>query len=399
MIEIMSESASLKFELTRLLSADPQWKDSIPSYKILPLQDRENALNIYRECRRDWKNMILRSALNSEASETGVLLSGKSISIGNIQTHQDFLEAYDKASAQADLAEMQLEEQVGFDQHYTVLGFKNVFLIQNTLNGESLFFTTSTYIGKVENQKQIVHWILKFKQSIPMDFFLLEIGIVGSHLYLFQGNSVKENLAKKIFDSSPYREIYQSALSWPRNPGLFFLLKLLIGSFLTRWKSLAGSVNWKFIWFYFYLFALNRARQNLDLSFIEFLNSLNNSASWNNQAALKHIELLNKDRENYNLHAGFHLDSGAIFQGHGEVVTTSEKAYFFDQLQPEILYSLPKNSVIFTKDFNVLAHGFLICLEQDFSIIGNLDDEQYLKYKNHGEKIRVNFTDKKIVLY
>ena len=82
---------------------------------------------------------ILRSALKNEGQK-GQLLSGKSLSIGDIDSRQKLNEAWEKISSQVDLEEVILQEEIKWDSHITLTYEKDFFFSEKNRMAHSNLF-------------------------------------------------------------------------------------------------------------------------------------------------------------------------------------------------------------------------------------------------------------------
>ncbi|MBA2403341.1 MAG: hypothetical protein H0V66_01110, partial [Bdellovibrionales bacterium] len=224
--------------------------------------------------------LILRSALKHEGSKAQ-LLSGKSLSIGNIDSQQKLLEAWQKVKAQPDVAEVILQQEINWDTHVTLIYEPDFFFAELKKRdgvGQFLYWTPLAQSLSLE-VKTLKNFLDQLKTFLQQEkFWLLELGLKDGKLFLFQIHPVSLDLLSSIFSSGMVAEIVFSRMRFAKTQGLWNLLK-------TEWqarkfrqqmntKSFHPSLiflNWEFLFHYFRLFCMMKQLSPDAQSFAGFL--------------------------------------------------------------------------------------------------------------------------------
>lgn len=169
------------------------------------------------------------------------------------------------------------------------LYFKDIFYLESQEARKFLFFTSNTFIGDLPQKhilvKELILYANKFNPG-PMTF---EIEIEKGEILSFKKTDIKIEDANLLMSKTSLNRFSLNLQNWPKNPSLFYLLKAVVESFFFRRRSQKGDLNWKYIFLFYYFFAINQSRQKKELSFISFLEKTNTIESWYFPLALEHI--------------------------------------------------------------------------------------------------------------
>jgi hypothetical protein len=344
---------------------------------------------------------ILRSSLQGEGGEK--LKPGISLSIQNINSQEQFTRSLEQVRGQKNLDVIILQEQINISEHITGVFINGVSYLQ-VRRGEKIRYcvlSPSFYIGEISDSQKLSNAILEF---CSQDIMTFELGIKNdatSSLQLFQLTEIKKTRVDFLLNNGPFSKIYKNIENYSNGISFKEAISILLRSFLLRRFDLSfkntskGYLNWNCIMFYFSLYQ----RQNNHLPFSDFISWARNSSHWMALSTFEHIKLAQKYTKTWNLSAGFlNQAEEIIYIGYGRVnSSTFSDLYFLESLEPSFISKCPKGSLLFTSDSHILGHGYLLCVEKDLLVIGNLTLKKLNELRSQ-ENIYIDFENKKILL-
>jgi len=368
--------------------------DIIPAFKVI--ENTEGILDFQAP-------FILRSALKDEAN-LGNLQSGKSLSIGGIDSKQKLDEAWGLLTAQPGLEEVILQQEIRWETHVTLVYEKDFFFAEvKRRQGPPQFIYWTPLAQTLSPEIKILKNFLETlgPYLLKEKFWLMEIGLLNGKLYLFQIHPVTPDLLSTIFSSEMVRQIVFSRLKFAKSHSFMGLLK-------TEWearkfrqkidqKNFHPSLiflNWEFLFHYFRLFCMTNQNTPDAQSFAKFL-ALSYQKNWMSGLIKKHLELANIFRKNEafaEMNVGFETQ-GYIFIGKGIVEgVVGDEIHVCDQIPLDLIYHKSlRPKAILTKEVGILSHPVLACVENGVYLVLGLGE---LPLK--GERIYLDFDQKKI---
>lgn len=367
---------------------------TIPPYKIVTGADALG--DIYGQV-----STIMRSALKNEAG-AGSLLSGKSLSIGGIDSPEKLREAWEKVSAQEDLQEVILQEEVSWDTHATIICEEEFFLAElKDRTGAQRIIYWSPIARSQEAEVEPLRRFLK-PLATPLrgkDIWLLELGIRSDRIFLFQVHPISPKLLNTLFSSELVAQIVASRMRFAKAKGPLGLLNMELKARKFRQtikKSFHPSqvfLNWEYLFHYFRLFCMmNRLTPDAH-GFALFL-SESYKDNWLGTLVQKHLELANLFRkdETFNpLRLGME-GAGPVFIGKGVIEgVVGTDIYYCDEIPLDLPYRKVKPKAILTKEVGVLSHPVLASVESNIALVLGINAPP-----REGTKIYLDF-EKKIL--
>jgi len=350
---------------------------------------------------------ILRSALKNEASEL-TLLSGKSISIGGIESNEALQNALSQCSSQADLQEVMLQKEVPWIEHLTVIVESEFFFCEvRDRNGQTRTFfrggLTRTSSEPLSNPLlQVLKPLAPILDSKPL--WLLELGWASSGLHLFQIQPIGRSAVDKIFTSQLARQQVASRERFTHQKGLFTLLRNEWQALAFRKRVQTGTphssdvfLNWEFIFHYFRIFCMIRNLRPTGEAYAAFLSSVHSSSPIAN-LSLTHIRIANELRAQEAFLASNSRFEGdtPLFIGKGIIEGTSNDAILVTrELTPESLHSETKPKAILTDSVSILSHGVLAGVENGIGLVLGVP-LPLLEEARLGKPIRIDFKNQTI---
>jgi hypothetical protein len=344
---------------------------TIPDFKVIKsLEGPENIQG----------NWILRSCLKHESNKN-VLLSGKSLSLGGIDSNQKLQEAWEQIQAQKDLDEVILQKEIHWESHVTVYVEKDFFFGELKTQDGRKEFLYETPLGKtLASETKLLSEFLRLLGSFLSQekFWLFEMGIVGGKIFLFQLHPISHELLEGIFSSDLVLQIVSSRQRFSGHKSLFNLLKIEWRAWRFRQgfpskdsRPLEIFLNWEFIFHYFRLFCMIKKIRPDGESFSQFLTSSFDSGFFSANVK-KHLEIANHHRkkETYNsLTIGFQ-STGPMFIGKGQIPgIVGEDIFVCDEIPLAVIYGDKKPRAILTKEVGVLSHPVLACVENGIPLV------------------------------
>jgi hypothetical protein len=346
---------------------------------------------------------ILRSALKNEGQK-GQLLSGKSLSIGDIDSRQKLNEAWEKISSQVDLEEVILQEEIKWDSHITLTYEKDFFFSEiKKQNGLQQFIYWTPLAQTLSFEVQLIKKFLKPLESYLLQekCWLMEAGILNGKIYLFQIHPVSLDLLSTIFSSEMVGQIVSSRMRFAKSQGLWGLIK-------TEWKARSFRhkmkdesfhpslifLNWEFLFHYFRIFCMLNQLGPDAQSFAKFL-AMSFEKNWMSSLVKKHLELANFFRKNEAfdpMNLGFE-SNGLIFIGKGTLEgTVGDEIHTCDEISLALIYQKSaRPRVILTKEVGLLSHPVLASVENGVYLVLGMSE-----LPNKGARIHLDF-DQKVI--
>jgi hypothetical protein len=345
--------------------------ETIPAFRVIT--DLEGVFDFQTP-------LILRSALRNEAQK-GQLLSGKSLSIGNIDSKQKLTEAWEQVRAQPELDEVILQKEIKWDTHVTLIYENDFFFAElKSLQGAKQFVYWTPLAQTLSAEVQKLKAFLKTIESYLKQekYWLMEAGLKDGKLYLFQIHPVKLEILSDIFSSEMVAHIVSSRMRFSKSQGLWGLLK-------TEWKARKFRsqmnqesfhpslifLNWEFLFHYFRLFCMTNGLKPDAQSFAKFL-AMSFEKSWMSSLVKKHLELANFFRKSESfdpMSLGFE-SQGMLFIGKGIIKgVVGNDIHICDEISLEMIYQKSKPKVILTKEVGLLSHPVLASVENGVGLV------------------------------
>ena len=346
---------------------------------------------------------ILRSALKNEGQK-GQLLSGKSLSIGEIDSMQELNEAWEKISTQVDLAEVILQKEIKWESHITITYEKDFFFAEiKKKNGPQQFIYWTPLAQTLHDEIQKIRNFLRPLETYLLQdkCWLMEAGILNGKIYLFQLHPLSLDLLSTIFSSEMVGQIVSSRMKFAKSQGLWGLIK-------TEWKARTFRqkmkdesfhpslifLNWEFLFHYFRIFCMLNQLGPDAQSFARFL-AMSFEKTWMSSLVKKHLELANFFRKNEAfdpMNLGFE-SQGLIYIGKGTLEgTVGEDIHTCDTISLALIYQ--KNArprVILTKEIGLLSHPVLASVENGVYLVLGMSE-----LPKKGARIHLDF-DQKVI--
>jgi hypothetical protein len=344
---------------------------------------------------------ILRSALKGEGQK-GQLQSGKSISIGGIDSKQKLQEAWDKVHSQIDLEETILQKEINWDSHITLIYEEDFFFAElKKRDGSKQFIYWTPLAQSLSPEVQKLKDFLKsIAAYLPQEkFWLMEAGLMDGKIYLFQIHSVNLELLTKIFSTEMVAQIVSSRMRFAKSQGFWGLLKTEWQARKFRRKMNKESfhpslifLNWEFLFHYFRLFCMINRQTPDAQSFAKFL-AMSFQKNWISSLVKKHLELASFYRKSETfdpMMLGFE-SHGLLFIGKGIVKgRVGEGIHVCEGISLSLIYEKTKPMAILSKEVGLLSHPVLASVENGVPLVLGMRE---LPLK--GANIHLDF-DKKI---
>jgi hypothetical protein len=329
--------------------------------------------------------LILRSALKEE-SQKGQLQSGKSISIGGIDTRQKLQEAWEKINSQPGLEEVILQTEINWDTHITLIYEEEFFFAElKKRDGSKQFIYWTPLAQSLIPEVQTLKVFLKTIEAyLPKEkFWLMEAGLMNDKIHLFQMHSVNLDLLSKIFSTEMVAQIVSSRMRFAKAQGFWGLLKTEWYARKFRRKMNKESfhpslifLNWEFLFHYFRLFCMvNRLAPDAQ-SFAKFL-AMSFQKNWISSLIKKHLELANFFRESESfdpMMLGFETQ-GYLYIGKGIVEgVVGEGIHVCEEISLGLIYEKTKPKAILSREVGLLSHPVLASVENGVPLVLGLSD-------------------------
>lgn len=326
------------------------------------------------------RSYIMRSALNDEASQKH-LQSGRSLSIGGIDSLQKLQEAWDSIRSQNDLEEVILQEEVIWDTHVTLIYEKDFFFAELRRRNSSREFLYSTPLGRslVSETSKLQKFLGGIRPYLNKEaFWLMELGIKDDEVFLFQIHPADPSLLSSVFSSEIVSQIVASRLPFSKAGGLWGLLKREWQARTFRQNMKRGNVNpakifnnWEYLFHYFQIFCLMKKMEPTAQSFATFVATSGNK-SWPFRIVKKHLEFANYFRASVDfdpMSSGTH-GRGPIFVGKGSFLgVVGFDIHVCEEISLDIIYRKERPRVIVSKEIGILSHPVLASVENGVSLV------------------------------
>lgn len=329
-------------------------------------------------------SLILRSTLKNEAQK-GQLQSGKSLSIGGIDSRQKLQSAWEQINAQVGLEEVILQKEINWVTHITLISEADFFFAELKKRDGSKQFIYWTPLGKSLNPEvQLLKDFLEQIGSYLMleKYWLMEAGLESGKLHLFQIHPVQLDLLSKIFSTEMVAQIVSSRMKFAKAQSFFGLLKFEWQAWKFR-KNMPNEsfhpslifLNWEFLFHYFRLFCMFSRMQPDAQSFAKFL-AMSFEKNWISSMVKKHLELANFFRKNESFDPmvlGFE-SKGCLFIGKGIFQgIVGEDIHVCQEIPLELIYQKVKPKLILSKEVGLLSHPVLASVENGVPLVLGID--------------------------
>jgi hypothetical protein len=361
---------------------------TVPDFKRLKSLERlENFHGSY----------ILRSSLKDESNKRD-LMSGKSLSLGGIDSLEMLKDSWEKIQAQHDLDEVILQREIFWESHITLYVEADFFFGELKSKNGGKTFLYETTLGKTLSveTKLISELIRSLKALLSQEkYWLCELGVCDGKLFLFQLHPIGETLLKKVFSNDLILQMVSSRLRFSSGKGLFDLLKMEWKAWRFRqnvqsmdFETSQIFLNWEFLFHYFRLFCMIKNLRPNGESFSQFL-STSFSTGFLSPLIQKHLEIasIGRNQESYEvMNIGFQ-GSGLMFIGKGQLNgIVGEDIFVCDEIPLSVIYGDKKPRVILTKEVGVLSHPVLASVENGIPLVLGLT-----VLPSRGERIFLDF--------
>lgn len=348
---------------------------------------------------------IMRSALKNEASSK-LLQSGKSLSIGGIDSLQKLQEAWDLIKTQNNLAEVILQEEVIWSTHVTLIYETDFFFAELKKREGNQQFLYWTPLGRslVAETSKLEQFLQPLKSYLKKEsFWLMELGIRDNEVFLFQLHPVDPSLLTSIFSSDIVAQIVASRLRFTKVQSLWALLKIEWQARKFRKQMSDGNVNpakifnnWEYLFHYFKIFCMMKKIEPTAQSFATFL-AASGQSSWLSGIVKKHLELANyyRSSEAFDpMKAGI-AGQGPIFVGKGTYSgVVGMDIHVCEEIPLELIYRKDRPKVIMTKEVGILSHPVLASAENGVKLVLGLTELPvagetiFLDFDSHSFKVQ-----------
>jgi hypothetical protein len=381
----------------RLASEKFKHLDSISPLLSSGLVPSFQKIEILEEIRALDKTYIMRSALKNEASNMR-LQSGKSLSIGGIDSVQKLQEAWGQINKQDHLDEVILQEEVPWTTHVTLIYETDFFFAELKKREGPPQFLYWTPLGRslVRETALLEKFLKPLKPYLEQEpFWLMELGIKDDQLFIFQLHSADPALLSNIFSSDMVAQIVASRLRFTKSQGLWNLFKTEWQARKFRQNMSVETVNpskifnnWEYLFHYFKVFCMMKKLEPTAQSFATFL-ATSGESSWLSGIVKKHLELANYYRasETFDpMKAGI-AGQGPIFVGKGTYSgVVGIDIHVCEEISLDLIYRKERPKIILTKEVGVLSHPVLASVENGVSLVMGLTD-----LPTEGETIFLDF--------
>jgi len=366
----------MKFKLLR------HWKKNIFLRKYIPnfweLDDLTNIKNLFET--QVNKSYILRSQLAGEACFK--LAAGRSLSIKNIKTYEDFLFHWQHIQKIQGRCDCILMEEIDYLYHGTLWWQLKEGKIELTCAKtnylSNIYFSENVTWGQSSELAKEIKLIKKFLKIFQQNIFnsqnqsmLMEFALDKHQIYLFQAVPIPETLLQKKSFFIPLKSNqYQN----------FNLWKMIWKSWQLRNQKKVtfedSATNWSSLWLYYLIF-LHLHGLNLDSSswnqYLLWAKKKNNFLA---EIALNHIKI------HHQIGLADLIESPAQFSkirpqmwfmGTGKNNFQVKDCLICTELpNSKELIKLPAQSLILTTSRNQLSHSYLTAVEEGIPMVANI---------------------------
>ena len=371
----------------------------VPQFYFIDINKNREYLKQFESLFCGDKKFILRSSIQGEAEDQ--IGAGKSLSIKNIVSYEDFLISCEKTMKQDKINGLLLQEQVLYDQHMTGAFFDSTLFLENTYEkNQFCYLTQGSHLGDLKISLPVFSIFQRVSDYIEQENFLIEMGFIKDKIYLFQLIKVKKELIKKQILAKESeilnREVGKNKYDFLEELFWVFHSFLLRNSF-NRKKLLENDyekilANWRAIINCYRIFSIFTKTK----SFVEYYTwAMEGKSKWA-KICKKHFSIATFLSQGAFVSQSFIKNyHKLIFLGHkNKIAEIGREAYLLEQLDPQNVYPLPKHSVVLTRSSHILSHGYLAVVEKNFCLVGNIPLSLWRQLKP-GVKVKVSFSQKK----
>lgn len=368
----------------------------VPSYQKMEFLEEISSVE---------KPYIMRSALKNEASNK-LLQSGKSLSIGGIDSLQKLQEAWGQIKNQDHLDEIILQEEVSWTTHVTLIYERDFFFAELKKRqgpGQFLYWTPlgRSLVSETAMLEKFLQPLKSYLEKEP--FWLMELGIKNDQVFIFQLHGADPSLLTNIFSSDMVAQIVASRVRFAHSQGFWNLLKTEWQARKFRQSMNVGIPNpskifnnWEYLFHYFKIFCMMKKLGPTAQSFATFL-ATSRQSSWFSGILKKHLELANYYRasETFDpMKAGI-AGKGPIFVGKGTYSgVVGIDIHVCEEISLDLIYQKERPKVILTKEVGVLSHPVLASVENGVSLVLGLTELPvagetiFLDFDSHSFKVQ-----------
>lgn len=349
--------------------------------------------------------LIMRSALKNEAQDTK-LLSGKSLSIGNIDSRQKLIESWERIRAQPDVEEVILQKEIPWTTHFTLICEESFFFAEarSRENKAEFFYWTPMAEARHEGFVPAVRSLLEKLDPLlkTKNLWLLELGSFEGKVFLFQIHPISPAHLKNIFSNDLALKVVSARQRFQNSRGLWKLLK-------TEWQARkfrknkhhlvhhpsSVFLNWEYIFHYFRLYCMLNGKNPTAEVFAKFL-SASYKNNWISELFQHHLKISNDLRKDeiFDPISATFPHAGMIFIGRGELLGELGKDILLSPvLDLDLIYESSGIKAILTKEVSLLGHGVLAAAERRIFLVVGIPESIYCELRN-GDKIYLDFDER-----
>lgn len=358
--------------------------ETVPSFVKITRADESVSIS---------NSSILRSSVKGEAEESN-LLSGRSQSISNIKSREDFKKAYLQILQQSDIEEVILQYEILWNKHLTLIHEKDFIFVEIKIRGNEedkpqfLYWTpighTTDSSGLLKSLNLLLNRLKPLTDSQPL--WLMELGLRNEDLFLFQIQPIAPSFLGNIFSQNLVQNMLLSRHRFKKNHGLISMMKTEWRAFNFRKLYLISSekplswvfLNWEFIFHYFRIYCLQKNLKPTQNSFAEFLTAAQ-SKTWLGEILRFHFKIANELRSEETfeeVNFVFENNSSILFIGQGKVEgKIGKEIILLSELTPQSVYHLNSDKIVLTKTVSLLSHGILAAIEIKIRVVAGIPDE------------------------
>jgi len=381
-------------------------RGSIPQYRFLSPHEAPSSL--LEECKG--MECILRSGLRSEGGGNE-MLSGKSISTGGIRSLEELQAAHQAALSQPGLQTLLLQKEIQWERHLTLWVEDHFMFVQERDRGgrsKSFYSDPLTRSGAMDSLREIEAFLDPLEPLLRQNpHWLLEIGSVGSTLYLFQIQVASHHFLEHVFSSDLAFRLVLARNRFQRLGSLPSLLRTEWNAFHFR-RRIRGDPprfsdvfsNWEFLFHYFRIFCMTRRIVPDAGSFSEFLSLAHNKNTHWGSLVHEHLAIsrvLRKSESDPEMETAFNA-SGPLYIGKGILCGTFGVDIFWQE-EPDVqlIHSIKRPKAILTPSVSILSHFALACAELGVGLVMGLESEPRDLFQ-HNAELQIDFHKRSITL-
>ena len=374
----------------------------VPPFYPIDLRENTDHLKQFESLFLENKKFILRSSIQGESEDQ--INAGKSLSIKDISSYQDFIASYQKIIQQEKINSLILQEQILYNQHITGAFFDKILFLESASEKKQFcYLTENSQLGELTLDLPLFSLFQKISQELKQNNFLMELGLTKDKVYLFQLIEVQNHKIKKQLLAKESEVLNKEIRKMRYN----FLEELLWGFrcfFLRRYfdeKKMSVNnheeiiYNWRAIIHCYRTFSFFRKTY----SFMEYYTwAMEGKSKWA-QACKKHFTIASALSRGFFVSQNFIENyNKLIFLGSkSKTVQIGREAYLMEPLDPKAVYDLPQNSVVLTRSNTILSHGYLAVVEKNLYLVGNIPLNLWNQLKP-GVKVKISFSQKKFLI-